>query len=159
MVAGESSVQEANKSLIRRYLEEIYRGNLDIRDKVIGEDYVGTAGRVPPAQYKANFGTLRRAFPEIKIRFDALTAEGDWVAMHCTIDGTHLGEWRNVPATGKHATWTATAFRRVRDGKVVQGYATFDWLSVLRLAPPLRPIARRGRGTDDLTASNTFEES
>jgi predicted ester cyclase len=132
MVAGEPSVQEANKSLIRRYLEEIYRGNLDILDEVIGEDYVGGHGHTPPAQYKANFGTLRRAFPDIKIRFDALIAEGDWVAMHCTIDGTHLGEWRNIQPTGKHATWTATAFRRVRDGKVVQGYASWDWLSVLQ---------------------------
>ena len=33
--------------------------------------------------------------------------------------------------TGKHATWTSTFFRRVRDGQVVQGYITLDWLSVL----------------------------
>jgi predicted ester cyclase len=131
MATAEPSVREANKALVRRYLEEVYRGNLDILDEVISEDYVGTAGPNPPAQYKANFGALRRAFPDIQIRFDALIAEGDWVAMHCTIEGTHLGEWRGIPPTGKHATWRATAFRRVRDGKVVQGYATFDWLSVL----------------------------
>ena len=58
-------------------------------------------------------------------------AEGDWVAAHCRIGGTHLGEWRGIPPTGKHATWRATTFRRVRDGKVVQGYITMDLLSVL----------------------------
>jgi predicted ester cyclase len=81
--------------------------------------------------YKHGFGALRRAFPDITIRFDALIAEDDWVAMHCTIEGTHLGEWRGIPPTGKHATWTATAFRRVRDGKLVEGFATWDWLGVL----------------------------
>jgi predicted ester cyclase len=131
MAAAEPSVQEVNKALVRHYIEEVYRGNLDVLDEVISEDYVATAGPLPPSRYKANFGALRRAFPDIQIRFDALIAEGDWVAMHCTIEGTHLGEWRSIPPTGKHATWRATAFRRVRDGKVVQGYATFDWLSVL----------------------------
>jgi steroid delta-isomerase-like uncharacterized protein len=122
---------EVNKALVRHYLEEIYRGNLDILDEVISEDYVGSNGPNPPAKYKAGFGAIRRAFPDIQIRFDALIAEGDWVAMHCTIEGTHLGEWRGIPATGKHATWTATAFRRVRDGKIVQGYASWDWLGML----------------------------
>jgi predicted ester cyclase len=122
---------DANKALVRHYLEEIYRGNLDILDEVISEDYVGSNGPNPPAKYKVGFGAIRRAFPDIQIRFDALIAEDDWVAMHCTIEGTHLGEWRGIPPTGKHATWTATAFRRVRDGKIVQGYASWDWLSVL----------------------------
>jgi predicted ester cyclase len=51
--------------------------------------------------------------------------------MHCTIDGTHLGEWHGMPPTGKHPTWTATAFRRIRDGKIVEGLSTWDWLGIL----------------------------
>jgi predicted ester cyclase len=139
---------DANKALVRRYLEEIYRGNLDVLDEVISEDYVGSAGPNPPARYKAGFGAIRRAFPDIQIHFDALIAEGDWVAMHCTIAGTHLGEWRGIPPTGKHATWTATAFRRVRDGKVIQGYATWDWLAVLQqLGATVTPPAPAGAAT------------
>jgi len=142
MATAEPSVQDANKTLVRHYIEEIYRGNLDIIDEVISEDYVGTNGPNPPAQYKANNAALRRAFPDIRIRFDTLIAEGDWVAAHCRIEGTHLGEWRGIPPTGKHATWRATTFRRMRDGKVVQGYITMDLLSVLEqigatITPPL----------------------
>ena len=131
MATAEPSVQEANKALVRRYLEELYRGNLDVLDEVISEDYVGTNGPNPPARYKARFSVVRRAFPDIQIRFDAIIAEGDWVAVHCTVEGTHLGEWRGIPPTGKHATWTATMFRRVRDGKLVQGHISWDWLSAL----------------------------
>src|SRR5262245_650053 len=128
---------EANKALVRRYLEEVYAGNFDILDEVLAEEYVGTRPAEwrdgdTLARYKANFGEVRRAFPDIQLRFEALIAEGDWVAMHWRVEGTHLGEFRGLPPTGKHASWTATAFRRVREGKIVQGYATFDWLGVLR---------------------------
>jgi predicted ester cyclase len=133
MGTADPSVQEANKALVRRYMEELYRGNFDVLDEVISEEYIGSDGRPnPPAEYKARFSVVRHAFPDIRIRFDAVIAEGDWVAVHCTIDGTHLGEWRGIPPTGKHATWTLTMFRRVRDGKLVQGYISWDWLSVVR---------------------------
>lgn len=70
--------------------------------------------------------------PDITIRFDALIVEADLVAMHCTIQGTHLGEWRGVPPTGRHATWTATVFRRVSDGQLVEGLGTWDMLGLLQ---------------------------
>ena len=131
MASAEPSEQEANKALVRRYLEELYHGDPDFLDEAISEAYVGSNGPNPPARYKARFSVVRRAFPDIDIHIDAVIAEGDWVAAHCRVEGTHLGEWRGIPPTGKHATWRATTFRRVRDGKVVQGYITMDVLSVL----------------------------
>lgn len=124
---------EENKALVRHYLEEIYRGNLDILDEVIGEEFNNDPppGVTPSEHYKRAFGAFRRTFPDITIRFDALIAEGDLVAMHCTLAGTHLGEWHGVPPTGRHITWTATAFRRVRDGKIVEGLSSWDDLSAL----------------------------
>ena len=118
----------ANKALVRHDLEEISRGNLDILDEVISDDDRAPGGITPPAEYKARFGALRRAFPDIQVRFDALIAEDDPVALHCTLEGDHLGEWRGIPPTGKRATWPATAFRRVRDGKPVEGFSPWDWL-------------------------------
>jgi hypothetical protein len=29
-------------------------------------------------------------------------------------------------------TWKVTGFRRIRDGKVVEGFPTWDWLRVLQ---------------------------
>jgi predicted ester cyclase len=131
MATAEPSVLEANKALVRRYLEELYHGDPDFLDEAISEAYVGSNGPNPPAQYKARFAVVRRAFPDIDIHIDAVIAEGDWVAAHCRVEGTHLGEWRGIPPTGKRATWTITMFRRVCDGKLVQGYNSWDWLSAL----------------------------
>lgn len=124
---------EDNKALVRHYLEEIYRGNLAILDEVIGDEFNNDPppGVTPAEHYQRVFGAFRRAFPDIQIRFAALIAEGDQVAMHCTLAGTHLGEWRGIPPTGKPITWTATAFRRVRDGTRVEGLSSWDTLSAL----------------------------
>jgi predicted ester cyclase len=140
------SVQEANKALVRHYLEEIYRGNYDILDEVISPDFFEGRpphpdGLAPGARYKAGFSLLKRAFPDLSITFHTLVAEGDLVAFHNVIQGTHLGElvgaasrpWSTtIPPTGKQVRFTVTGFRRVRDGKVVEGFSTWDWLKVLQ---------------------------
>ena len=143
---------EENKALVRWYLEEIWQDNLDVLDEVIGPEYVtqvkGTEP-TPAAQYKANFGRFRRAFPDGQLRFDAIIAEGDLVAMHCTIQGTHLGEWRGIAPTGKRVTWNATVFRRVRDGKVVEGFGTWDDLSALQqIGATVTPPPATAEATD-----------
>ena len=55
----------------------------------------------------------------------------DLVAYQTTWRGTHSGPWRGIAPTGKRVQWRATAFRRVVDGKVVEGWGTYDWLAVL----------------------------
>jgi steroid delta-isomerase-like uncharacterized protein len=135
------------KALVQHYLEEVYRGNLAILDEVISPEYTTRGYQRPPgltaaASYKASFSAFRAAFPDSTIRLDALIAQDDLVALHATITATHLGEWRGIPPTGKQVTWTATAFRRVRDGKLVEGFATWDWLGLLeQLGATITPPA------------------
>ena len=62
-------------------------------------------------------------------------------------------ESRVIPPTGKHATWRATLFRRVRDGKVVQGHATFDWLSFLQQIGAVVTLSVAQGGTEERPAS------
>src|SRR3954470_14218315 len=93
----EPSVQEANKALVRHYLEEIYRGNYDILDEVISPDFFAGRpphpdGLAPGARYKAGFSLLKQAFPDLSITFHTLVAEVDLVAFHTVIQGTHTGE-------------------------------------------------------------------
>jgi predicted SnoaL-like aldol condensation-catalyzing enzyme len=85
MGTAEPSVQEENKALVRRYLEEIYRGNYDILDEVISPEYFADRpprpdGLAAGARYKAQFIEIHRAFPDMQIVFDALIAERDLVA-------------------------------------------------------------------------------
>jgi predicted ester cyclase len=60
-----------------------------------------------------------------------MIAEGDLVAYHSVWTGIHLGESRGIRPTGRRVEWHATCYRRVRDGKVVELWGTYDWLGVL----------------------------
>ena len=138
---------EENKALVRRYIEEACnRGNLEIIDEVLSPDYV-TRGFVRPAglsaqeSYKQGVARTRAAFPDLHVSFEDMAAEGDLVAYHTTWRGTHLGPWRGIPPTGRKVEWKVTCFRRVVEGKVVEGWGAYDWLSVLEqigatIAPP-----------------------
>jgi hypothetical protein len=88
---------------------------------------VGGPARVSTARSRSATGV--RPTPRAR-RVVAIIAEADLVALHCTIHGTPLGARRG--STGRHAAWTATVFRRVRDGQLVDGFGTWDWLSLLR---------------------------
>ena len=101
MATDERTVLEQNKAVVRRYLEEVYRGNYAVLDEVISPEYYADrppdpAGLAPGARYAAGFDRLRRAFPDIRISIDALIAEDDLVAVHATLRGTHLGEFRGA---------------------------------------------------------------
>lgn len=57
--------------------------------------------------------------------------QGDLAAYESTWRGTHRGTWRGIAPTGKRVEWRATCFRRLVDGKVVEGWGTYNWLGVL----------------------------
>ena len=128
---------DENKAIVRRYIEEaVNKGNLAIIDELMVPDYrnplAPSAGPGPGAErYKRAVASTRAAFPDVEVTFDCMFAEGDLVAYQTTWRGTHRGAWRDIAPTGKRVAWRATAFRRVVDGRVVEGWGTYDWLGVL----------------------------
>jgi len=47
------------------------------------------------------FGSFRRSFPDMEMKLVELIAEGDKVVGRFACSGTHLGEWRGHPPTGR----------------------------------------------------------
>ena len=121
---------------MRRYIEEaVSNGNLAVLDTVLSPDYYNpttAAGPTPGVieRYKQSVAQTRASFPDLRVTFESMVADGDLVAYHTVWRGTHLGEWRGIPPTGKRVEWRVTAFRRVVEGKVVAGWGTYDWLAV-----------------------------
>jgi predicted ester cyclase len=62
---------------------------------------------------------------------DDMIAEGDKVVTRWTYRSTHQGQWRDVAATGKEVTFTATGTSRIVDGKVAETWQNVDNLGVL----------------------------
>ncbi|MDQ3044604.1 MAG: ester cyclase [Chloroflexota bacterium] len=123
---------EANKAAFRRIPEDIFNtGNVELADALFAADYVehittppGTPTGV--AGFKAYVTMVRAAFPDLHLTVETELAEGDMVAGHITVSGTHQGEFMGIPATGAHATWTETHIGRYENGKLVEHWGNGD---------------------------------
>ena len=126
-----------NKSVVRRYVEEILsQGRADAIDEVCAEDYVEYDPAWPGGQ--ANRDHIRQAipmykkvFPDLLCTVEDVVAEGDKVAMYWKCSGTNLGELRGRPPTGKHGEVDVMTLMRFRDGKAVEARSCYD-LSAFR---------------------------
>ena len=85
---------DANKNLVRRLVEEAVNArNLDVLDEVAEGPVAADARRW--------IGPFRESFPDFRMEVVDLVAEGDKVVAHFKCSGTHEGEWRGRPATGR----------------------------------------------------------
>ncbi len=57
------------------------------------------------------------AFPDLHVSLDELIAEGDRVFLRSTMTGTHDGEYKGIPATGRHVATECAEVFRIADGR------------------------------------------
>ena len=65
-------------------------------------------------------------FPDQTLIIEDLIAEDDRVAARLTAVGTHLGEFRGIPATGRRITAEIFDIVRVAEEKIAQRWTMFD---------------------------------
>jgi steroid delta-isomerase-like uncharacterized protein len=73
---------------------------------------------------------FRQSFPDLIFTIELIVAENDLVAVHLTARGTHLGELRGLPPTGKRVSIGGAAIHRIEQGKIVETYQVVDRLSL-----------------------------
>ena len=128
---------EQNKTIVRRALEEPWKGNLDVVDELIARDYVGHDPANPeplrgPAGVKEFVATYRAGFPDARVTVEQQLAEGDMVATRWTGRGTHEGDLLGVAPTGKRVTITGITFSRLKDGKIVEEFQNWDTFGMMQ---------------------------
>ena len=120
--------KEANKKLARRIVEEMWNTqNLKVVDDVYASEFGG--GHAATKQFvSANLA----AFPDLQITIQDQIAEDDLVATRYVMRATHLGEFANIPPTGKSFTITGIEIHRFTDGKLVELWNIPDMLGMLQ---------------------------
>ncbi len=127
---------EENKALIRRFIEEVDKGNVEVLDRFVAPDYVdhnpppipGLAGGL--LGLKQMFTFFLKATPGSHVIED-LIAEGDKVVARITGHGTHEGEIFGLLPTGKQVSMTGIAIYRIAGGKIVERWAQHDILGLM----------------------------
>jgi len=69
------------------------------------------------AAVAAQFPTLFSAFPDWHWEVRNLVVDGDYIAGHFTVTGTHRGAFQGIEATGRLVTISEFTFYRLEDGK------------------------------------------
>ena len=133
---ADQSTIEANKKIVRAYVEEMFNAHKPDR----AADYVapevkwhgGTLGTV---EGRENVLGLLRGFigalPDLHATEQDIVAEGDTVAVRFTIEATQQGDLFGIPATGRPLRWDAVDIYRLSNGKIVEEWAADDMVAVL----------------------------
>src|SRR5262249_15067057 len=84
------------------------------------------------AAFRPFYHQFREGFPDLRIAIEYMISEGDCVAARCVVTATHTGPGF-LPSPSNRATkFTGMCIGRVRNGKIVEGWNSFDFLSLYR---------------------------
>jgi steroid delta-isomerase-like uncharacterized protein len=121
---------EQNKSIVRRYLEEVYnKNNPSVLDELLAPNYARYLAAGAPLnrdQQKQRLAGMRAAFPDIHLDIVRLIAEGDFVTMQIIVRGTHRGAFMGVEATGREIGVPAIDIVHLENGKLVEHWGGMD---------------------------------
>ena len=130
---------EANKELIRRYVQAIDdndSSDWSVLDQFIAEDFVAHNPPIPGVSLdregmKHAAEIFRQATPgrhEVTLQ----VAEGDLVVSQIVGRGVHAGELLGIPATNRDVETVGIAIHRVADGKITEYWSVTDVARVLQ---------------------------
>jgi predicted ester cyclase len=121
----------------RRTLEEIFP-NADVAAlaDVIHPDYVNH--EAPPGAPQGVEGMtqlmlwLNRSFADLHYEIHQVLAQGDTVAVYCTMTGRHTGEFMGLAPTHRQVSSNQVHLVRFEDGKGIEHWAVRDDLTLMR---------------------------
>jgi steroid delta-isomerase-like uncharacterized protein len=117
----EAFVHQQDAEAVRRQLAA------DFRDHEMPPDF--PSGPEGALQYRA---MLHKAFPDLRVKIEDMVAEEDRVAVRARWTGTHRAPLPAVPipATHRQFSFSGMVFWRIREGKIVERWATLDRLGL-----------------------------
>lgn len=134
-----------NKELIESAWTQAYNeGDLDIVDKTVSEDITVHDPFLPePLEgreaLKEYIMELRSGFSDLETHPIRMVADGDWVAVHFTFEGTHDGELMGIEPTGERVEGRGMEFDRIEDGHIVESWSEWDTLTFLQQVGAVDP--------------------
>jgi len=125
---------EDNKRLVRRLYEETDKQNFAALDEFFSADLIDhDPPPIPDLKsglegIKQAFRVFATAFPDGTHAIHDLIAEGDRVVVRVSGIGTHKGEFKGIPPTGKPVEMTGIVIYRIEGGKIVERWAQHNFL-------------------------------
>ncbi len=128
---------EENKLLVQRFGQAMNNRQFDLLDEIVAPDFVRHCQATPEVDvrsleaFKAYLRQDSAVFPDSMQTLRHQVAEGDFVAVWGTYEGTQRGPMGPIPASGRRMQLEFGAFLRVRDGKIAEMWVTWDNMAAL----------------------------
>jgi steroid delta-isomerase-like uncharacterized protein len=102
-------------------LDTFYTSDFKLNGQVIGAEGMRRA-------HSAFF----EAFPDAQGQTENLIADGDQLAKHTVLSGTHQGTYNGIAPTGRRVTVRAILIWRFHEGRIAEEWVVTDQLGLLR---------------------------
>ena len=141
--AEDISAQEAkNKAIAARVFEEIFnQAKFQVADEIYAPDFVNHGlHRDATLQEDQNaVHAEKKAFPDLKMTVNLMTAKDDLVTAVWTFRGTHTGSGLGLPPTGARIELRGITVWRIVNGKISEEWTSFNELRpYIQIATQLR---------------------
>ena len=124
--------REENQSLYLSYLEYCNEHDLDGMASFYTSTIKVNDLPMDPAAVSAQFAPLLSAFSDWHWEIRNIVVDGDHIAVHFTVTGTHRAAFQGIEATGHRVTVSEFTFYRLEDGKFAEVWDLADMDAVMR---------------------------
>ncbi len=113
------------KTIVRRFDDELWNNrNPAAAETILAEEVVWhhpTFGEIRGRQAMLEvIREIHEAYPDLVDTVKHMLAEGDMVATHWSITGTHRQPYRGAAPSAQRLTWEGVTLHRVLDGRIVE---------------------------------------
>jgi steroid delta-isomerase-like uncharacterized protein len=128
---------ESSLEVVNRMIEEIQNNKrLELVDELFSETFTNhtPASNTPGNRegMRQAFAMIHTAFPDGRITVDDQISDGGRVWTRKSFRGTHTGDFRGVPPSGKVITYQVIDVLAVEDGKITAHWSVLDRLDLYR---------------------------
>jgi len=127
---------EPNKAIVLQFYKAFDNRNIDQALALLAPNFVAhIAGVSEPLNNDSfkKFGmAFYLAFTNGQHTFYEVIVEGDKVVTCGTFTATHLGEFQNLPATGRQIKLSIMHIDRINDGKIIEHWGQGDALGLMQ---------------------------
>jgi steroid delta-isomerase-like uncharacterized protein len=135
-----SNMSTADKAAFRRFHDAVNTGDVEVIAKTIDEvaepDMEFHApvptGVTGTQALKHVWVVLLRAFPDLHVAVEDVIAAGDKIVARNTVTGTHRGEYRGLPPTGRPITYNEIFIFRFAGGRIAEIWGVVDVLAQMK---------------------------
>lgn len=135
---------DAPDVILRDWFESVWiRGDESAIERLMHPDAVvhglGPEPMRGPAEFMPYYRTLRGALGGFRISLGQTIVQGDWVAVVVDVAASHTGDALGIQATGRPVRFHGITMARARDGRLVEGWNAFDFLTMYQQIGALPP--------------------